>query len=133
MTRKNAFTFIDTPWTWSDFEKISQKKKQLYGLLDSQDKEKKPVPQAVLQVLQQLALDEQQHDKSRGRHVWGRWIWMGMYQLTRMQERNKDRVAEIGAIRDDLQKNNYQDIDQWGVAARWTQLYTRKKGKEDER
>ncbi len=131
MNGKNGFTFLDMPWKWNDFEKISQKQKQLDDLVLPKANGKKSAPQAILQVLQQLALEERQHEKSKGRHVWGRWIWMGIYQLTRMQERNKDLVKEIGAIRDGLQENNYLDIHQWGVAARWTQLSTRKKGKEE--
>ena len=130
-TGGNAFTFLDMPWKWNEFEKISQKQKDLGKLVSPREEGKKPAPQAILQVLQQLALEERQHERSRGRHVWGRWIWMGMYQLTRMQERNKELVTEIGAIRDGLQESDYQDIDQWGVAARWTELQTRKKGKED--
>ncbi|MFZ5819554.1 MAG: type III-A CRISPR-associated protein Cas10/Csm1 [Chloroflexota bacterium] len=128
---KNAFSFLGKPWPWPVFTEIAVKQTCLQGLVSPQEPGKKPGPQAILHILQQLALEAEQHRKVKGRHVWGRWIWMGMYQLTRMQERRKDLVEEIKAISDELQDNVYQNIDQWGVAARWTQLLTRKKERFD--
>jgi CRISPR-associated protein Csm1 len=124
---KNAFTFLGKRWGWEEFKEISKKHDDLTSLVKPQEKDKKAAPQAILQVLQQLALEEEQHDKVKGLHVWGRWIWMGMYQLTRMQERRSDLASDIESISDEIQENKYQNIAKWGVAARWTQLFTRKK------
>lgn len=131
---KNAFTFLGEPWKWGVFNSINQKHNQLNNLVKPKEPDKKPAPQALLQVMQQLALEEQEHKnkKQKGRHVWGRWIWMGMYQLTRMGELNKSTAEDIRAIRDGLASNNYQEINYWGVAARWTQLKERKKSKKED-
>jgi hypothetical protein len=61
--------------------------------------------------------------------VWGAWMWHGAYQLTRMAERERNRNAplrsELVAIRDELSRDNYGEIGQWGAAARWVQLQLR--------
>lgn len=128
---RNAFTFLGKSWKWDAFEELSNKQKRLSNLVKPQEGGK-AAPQALLQVLQQLALQEDQHKKIKGIHVWGRWIWMGMYQLTRMSEQNKATSQQIKAIRDELQQGNYQEISQWGVAARWTQLKERKKFQKED-
>jgi CRISPR-associated protein Csm1 len=127
VTGKNAFTFLGQAWSWQEFTTIAEKKERLHTLVSPKEDNKKEGPKAILQVLQQLAVDEQQHGKVKGHHVWGRWMWMGMYQLTRMQERNKELAQEIKSISDGLHDNQYQDIDQWGLAARWAELHGRKK------
>ncbi len=131
---KNAFTFLGKPWPWPAFEKVTAKFGKLDNLIKTREADKKAAPRALLQILQQLALQEEQHKdrKVKGRHVWGRWIWMGMYQLTRMSELNKATAAEIKSIRDELKESNYLEIDQWGIAARWTELHERKKSKKED-
>lgn len=124
---KNAFTFLDESWKWDIFNEINVKQGQLSQLIKPSEVDRKPAPQGLLHVLQDLALEEQRYEKPKGLHVWGRWIWMGMYQLTRMAEQNKSNSDAIKAIRDSLTANNYKEIHQWGVAARWTQLKERKK------
>jgi hypothetical protein len=42
-------------------------------------------------------------------------------------------ASEINSIRDELNKDNYSSISQWGTAARWAQLETRKVSSEKER
>lgn len=123
---KNAFTFLGRSWKWTVFNQIAGRQALLSKLVKPQEEGKKPAPQALLQVIQQLAREEQEHKKVKGLHVWGRWIWMGMYQLTRMRERHKDSSSEIKFISDELNQNKYQDIHQWGVAARWAELLNRK-------
>lgn len=124
---KNAFTFLGKRWGWEEFKEISEKHDRLTSLVKPQEEGKKAAPQAILHILQQLAHDEEQHNRVKGQHVWGRWIWMGMYQLTRMQERSKETAREIQAISKELQEGGYQNLDQWGLAARWTELHERKK------
>jgi hypothetical protein len=88
-------------------------------------------PQAILQVLRQLAQDEADKAKQlKGRPVWGPWMWRGVYLLIRMAERatrNEPLKVELGAIRNELSQNDYRDIRQWGTAARWAQLWLREK------
>ncbi len=124
---KNAFTFLGKRWGWKEFEEISEKHDRLTSLVKPQEEGKKAAPQAILHILQQLAHDEEQYNRVKGQHVWGRWIWMGMYQLTRMQERSKETAREIQAVSKELQEGGYQNLDQWGLAARWTELHERKK------
>jgi len=88
-------------------------------------------PQAIIQTLRQLAADEADERKRMGdRPVWGPWMWHGAYNLKRMVERYENKQPDLAevieSIRDDLDKNEYSDINQWGTAARWTQLETRK-------
>lgn len=126
---KNAFTFLGKAWPWKTFESMAGKHERLARLVKAEEG-KMAVPQAILQILQQLAVQEAQHGKKNGRHVWGRWIWMGMYQLTRMQELQKGRAQEIEAISKELHDSEYQHINQWGTAARWTELQQRRKKEE---
>ena len=129
---KDAFTFLGKAWRWVIFDDLVRKHETLEKLVISKDAGGKDGPQSILQILQELSVEEDQHDKVRGRHVWGRWIWMGMYQLTRMQERYKEFAQDIKTIRDELKDNQYQEIDQWGTAARWTELNVRRKTQKEE-
>ena len=87
--------------------------------------------------LRDLAASEAELAKIRDRPVWGRWLWIGPYQLKRMVERYErqgkpELAAEINRIREELGDNNYSEINQWGAAARWTQLEIRKSQPEKE-
>lgn len=132
LSGKNSFTFLGKPWNWATFDELARKQERLENLVTSKEAGGKDGPQSLLQILQQLSIQEDQHDKIKGRHVWGRWIWMGMYQLTRMQERYKDFSQDIKAISDELKDDQYREIAQWGAAARWTELKIRKKTKKEE-
>ena len=54
--------------------------------------------------------------------------------LWRMADRNKTAQPELAKaileVRNELDADHYQEINQWGAAARWTQLEVRKKSKE---
>ena len=130
--KKNAFTFLDEPWQWDVFDNVAQKQERLEKLVTSKEAGGKDGPQSILQILQQLAVEENQHSKNKGRHVWGRWIWTGMYQLTRMQERYKDFAQDIKSISDELKNKQFQEIGWWGTAARWLELKGRKKTKKED-
>lgn len=124
---KDAFHFLGKSWKWAVFGKLAEKQEQL-GKIVGRDKDDLEGPQAIIQTLRQLAQDAELHSKGKSRHVWGRWIWLGTYQLKRMAERAKGKselAAQIEAVSADLQNENYQNIDQWGTAARWAQLKKR--------
>ena len=135
---KNAFAFLGQPWSWASFKQVSDKHLRVHKLVSAKDSDEEALqgPQAIIQVLRQLAEDEADQAKVQQRPVWGPWMWKGAYLLTRMAERyketNKDLHKEILAIRDDLDANNYSEIPQWGAAARWTQLHVRKSGSRQE-
>jgi CRISPR-associated protein Csm1 len=135
---KNAFGFLGQAWQWQVFESISEKHHDLQKIVASKEIniENLEGPQAILQVLRQFAAQEADEAKRmKGRPVWGPWLWLGPYQLTRMAKRQKNKPeleAAIKSLRDELEKNNYGEINQWGAAARWTQLETRKSHNEKE-
>jgi CRISPR-associated protein Csm1 len=133
---KNAFSFLGRAWAWETFAHLEEKKERLLRIVGSagEDPENLDGPQAILQVLRQLAQDEAESAASSGQRVWGPWMWRGAYLLTRMAERYKAKPAletAIRAIRDELNANNYGEIEQWGAAARWTQLSVRKESKQE--
>jgi CRISPR-associated protein Csm1 len=130
---KNAFHFLGKNWPWAVFDQVQQKSERLAHIVAATDDHGLGGSQALLHNLRQLALDAEQHDAGKSRHVWGRWIWLGNYQLFRLANLAKsDELRKaISSIQDDLHSSNYQDIDQWGAAARWTQLKTRKKSERE--
>jgi hypothetical protein len=91
--------------------------------------------QAVIQILRDLSEQKTKRtDQTKIKDIWGPWQWRGAYLLKRMEEREKSKpalAAEIGSIREELDKDNYSHLSQWGAAARWAQLKTRKKNQQD--
>ncbi len=124
---KNAFDFLGQAYTWNEFEKVCAKFERLEKLIVEEG-----APEAILQTFRQFAQDEaRQSKKLKLKPVWGKWMWQGAYKLTRdakrEQNRNPDVAKELLAIRDELSANEYREIGQWGVAARWAQLWLREK------
>lgn len=129
---KDAFSFLGQAWHWHTFDELSKKKERVLQIVTRKESDPEGLegPQQVIQALRQFAQDEAEAVKSRGRPIWGRWLWIGPYQLTRMAEREEKRKPELARalkrLRDELGENNYSEIAQWGAAARWAQLLTRK-------
>jgi CRISPR-associated protein Csm1 len=137
LTGKNAFAFLGTAWPWETFDRLQQKQERLLHLVGSKSDggEGLEGPQAILGILRGLAAYEgDEARRKKGRPVWGSWMWMGAYRLKRMAERyqkTNPRLAEaIEQIRQELGQNDYREINEWGTAARWAQLITRKKANE---
>lgn len=127
---KAAFSFLDQPWKWHEFSAVAEKHATLVEMLSANDAEKK-APRAILQTLQTLYLHQKEATTEQEKLVWGPWHWQGAYQLTRTAERaSTDLRPKIEAIRNSLSENNYANLDQWGAAARWTQLRLRKEHAE---
>ncbi len=126
---KKAFAFLNTAWKWEKFEKIKTHQETLYKLVKGTD-EAGGSPKSLLMLLRSLAKMESEAAASGERPVWGRWMWMGAYHLTRVIERNKkknvDLAKRLESMRKHFEENNYRDLPQWGVAARWAQLRLRK-------
>ena len=123
MDRKNAFSLFGQVWKWDKFDEVIKKFDQVRKIVD------KGGPQALMQVLRQLAVDEAKMTKEYGRPVYGPWIWRGVYLLRRMEEQEEKKDPDISdnlkTIRTSLDTNYFGDIDQWGAAARWVQLQLR--------
>ncbi len=130
-TGKDAFGFIGTPWSWSEFEQVEAKFERIVRIVKELQGS-----QAVIQVLRDLAEQKTTRVKKTGnKDVWGPWQWRGAYLLKRMQEREKSHpelAGELQAIRTELDQDNYSKLNQWGAAARWAQLRTREKPKKRE-
>jgi CRISPR-associated protein Csm1 len=131
---KDAFSFLGQAWKWEVFESLLVKRDRVIQLVTGKDPGAQGLggPQEIIQILRQLALDEVEAAKDRGRPVYGRWLWIGPYRLKRMAERQKnpELARAIDDLREELDENNYREINQWGAAARWAQLLTRKKRHE---
>lgn len=130
---KNSFSFLDQAWSWQQFADLSEKFTKLRKIVQEEKQEEGGLggPQSILHLLRNLAdLETKALEHSKGRPVWGRWMWMGDYQLTRMaeqyQKRSPEVAAEIQSILKNLREGMYRDIRTWGVAARWAQLWVRK-------
>ena len=126
---KNAFTFLDRPWKWTEFSELSADFNKLEHIISDLNG-----PHGLLQVLQQLAKMEEDWQQSHAdkKRTWGRWMWMGDYRLTRLArlQKNKELAGEIEKVLEELKKEFYCNIIRWGTAARWVQLYTRKTGSD---
>lgn len=120
---KNAFAFLGEAFKWDQFTELRKKKERLVGLGAA-------LPSSLLQLLQQLDAQQVEAQQRTGaKKQFGRWMWMGEYQLYRMEEQYKhqpDVKNELEKIRTELKKSYYMDLHQWAKAARWAQLATRK-------
>jgi CRISPR-associated protein Csm1 len=123
---KAAFSFLGRAWKWDEFDRMTQDFGRLVHIANKTEEGGLGGPQSFLQVLRKLAGDRQS-DK-RGRTVWGPWAWQSLYHLTRRAKQAGEETTlgrELLAVRDSLKDNDYKDLDQWGIAARWAQLLLR--------
>ena len=140
---KNAFSFLNTAFKWVDFKELTAQYQKLIYLVGEEGEieeeiNKKPLrgPHSLLQTLCELASEKAKHQEEDARLKWGPWMWHGTYRLNRMEKRNEENNPAfskgVAAIRKDLEKNYYTNIDNWATAARWAQIRLRKpKKKED--
>ncbi len=132
---KDAFGFLGEAWKWADFVQLTRMQERLAALVTKGDSQGEAGglggPTSILQNLRNLANLQAESKEKYGRPLWGRWMWLSAYQFKRladMNSKNKPEVsAELTAIQNDLEVTNYQNIHQWGIAARWAQLKTRGK------
>ncbi|GAB4533112.1 MAG: type III-A CRISPR-associated protein Cas10/Csm1 [Anaerolineales bacterium] len=127
---KNAFAFLNTAWRWDAFKQVKEKQERLHDLVQGPE-EASGSPKSILLLLRSLAKMESEAARGQKRPVWGRWMWMAAYHLTRAAERNEKKNPELRkellAMREAFEQNQYGDLPQWGAATRWAQLLTRKK------
>lgn len=125
---KNAFAFLGEAWYWKEFKQLAQKKDELISMVKNEQGEQIG-PKSLLEVLRSLAQMESEAKNGQKRPLWGRWVWLGTYLLTRSAEqyekRNRELAQQIRAVHQSLKTN--LDFFEWGVAARWAQLQTRRK------
>jgi CRISPR-associated protein Csm1 len=128
---KNAFAFLNKRWEWPEFRELAERKNTLTALVVGEAKDERGGPKSILQVLRSLAQMEEEAAEAKSRPIWGRWMWLGAYQLARMEERYKNNETlkgKIAVVRRQL--GSFQHTTAWGAAARWAQLESRKKKDE---
>ncbi len=117
---KDAFCFFSMPLTWSDFAQVQQQAARLANMVENRQ-----LSHSVLQTL--LILQEmKQRASQKGKLVFGRWMWMSAYQLTRVILGLKDQetIQEMEALRKQFITPD-ENLTKIGLAARWAQLWTR--------
>lgn len=124
---KQAFNFLGQTWKWTEFEALREKFNRLVWI----DTELKGA-RSLLQLLQKLARMEADQARIKNRPVWGPWMWLGDYQFRRIIESQKSNPDLQNALEEIYKALSplYQNINAWGIAARWTQIYVRKSPKE---
>ncbi len=135
---KNGFSFLGQAWKWSEFENVHTKFGRLEKLVRAKNNQDENggegfgAQQAILQTFRQFAQMEAEAAKGKKKPVWGKWMWLGAYKLTRDADRAKEPLkGELLKLRDELGSTNYQEIAQWGAAARWVQLFVREKSTKE--
>lgn len=117
---------------WTDFRELSGRKDLLKELVQKGESQgERGGPKSILQILRSLAKMEDEDAEAKGRPVWGRWMWLGAYQLKRMEDRyarNDALKQKLAEVRQKL--GDFQNMITWGAAARWAQLEIRKKKDE---
>jgi CRISPR-associated protein Csm1 len=134
--KKDAISFLQTPMGWGEFERVYQAFHQVCQMVQGMDG-KPPVPRALIARLASIA----ELYKRNAAHVrkqvraaaqnktdltfYARWLWRGIYHLTRFAERHKEWYGSIIDLRDQLNNANSGLIQHLHIVARWAELYTR--------
>ena len=126
MQGKNRFTFLDRPWTWTEFSALAGQQQWLSELVTRKNSASR-APSALLMMLRELAEKAEEHKRKDERVLYGPWIWQGEYLMARLQERQPKLAGDIQKLRSEMHDAEFRNIDVWGVAARWAQIRTREK------
>jgi CRISPR-associated protein Csm1 len=123
--QKKAFAFLGKVMHWEDFIKVNQHKEVLIKIIEELKGSKSLLQH--LKKLDQMQV-EAKKNKNSEKPIWGPWMWMGDYQLSRMIERAKgDLQHELKLLHEQLKsgKYPYADLNCWALAARWAELELR--------
>ena len=126
---KDAIDFLGQTLSWAEFAQVRRLQAELVARVRDEQ-----VPRALLHTLARLAALERAAASTvtkRGRRpgaqmVYGRWLWLAAYTLTRLGERAKhgDTRSWLGALRDGLAQPG--SLQRAGLAARWAELLLRR-------
>lgn len=130
---KNAVTFLGRTLDWSRFRDVATRVEQLAHFVARGE-----VPRSFLHGLAAIGrLYEEARDEARrrgtlrpGQLVYGRWLWLAAYFLTRATERlpeHSDARAWIQRLREEIRHPDV--IETLWLTARWAELATRKEEK----
>jgi len=74
-----------------------------------------------------MQIEAKKKDKL-GKPVWGPWMWMGDYQICRMENRAKGELKnDLELLHEDLKSGEYPyaELHDWALAARWAEFELR--------
>jgi len=124
--KKDAVSFLGKVVGWEEWETVTSQRDKLDDLL------KDGMPSALTQTIQQMhAQYEQARERQKaepGKLIYGRWMWMQAYSLTRLADRHKEvpNVKDrIRALQESLLSP--QAIRLAGLSARWVQYLRRRR------
>jgi len=127
---KDAVTFLGQTLSWDQFTAVRQRVEELRTSVERQG-----VPRALLQQLAAIGhLYEEACNAARqrgtyraGQLVYGRWLWLATYVLSRAAERLNEQAAaraQLERLRTDLRTPLVAETLR--LTARWAELVTRK-------
>lgn len=125
--KKDAFCFLGRVIPWERFEEVREWMESLKEAV-----EKSGEARRLLFVLQEVEEEYQREKAKRG--AWGPWIWRTAYWLSRHREMAQ-KTGQDTSLYEKLQQKLSgeafaENIGFLGLAARWAELLTRKKGGE---
>lgn len=132
---KDAFAFLGNAMGWtSEYEFVKGCKDKF---VEWHEELGDKFPNGLLQRIIGYAQSEKRYheEKSKGNKPSPRWTWLMMYDLSKMAERHKRNNTDfydfVIGIRDsayikDKTKYNQSNLQLYGIAARWAELYIRK-------
>lgn len=137
-SKKDAICFLGTVVGWEEWALLREQKDAIIALLRQGPNDEKPVPRAMIHVIQKLHRDyagdlaearkafrlKRPTAAPDDRQFYGRWRWMQAYALKRMAGRHEKRAAEIESIQRQLLMP--QTVRLAGLAARWAEYLIRK-------
>ncbi len=136
---KDALTFLGQPLDWERFgchdcpqddaNTAHALMHRLTGMVENAQNRAVIGKLIRLNDLYQTALEKRRkrgEDLNRSgeaQALWGPWNWLAEYHLTRLKGVPKEEVQDI---RERLKRDNFRSIEWIGLAARWTELISRK-------
>ncbi len=128
---KNAVDFLGCTLSWEGFRQAETRMSELRDWIKTEK-----CPNAILHLLLRLyrrylqELEEAETKRrlpAEGQVLYGRWMWLTQYSLSRMAERVEDNEVKNGirSLQRDLLTPGY--LQKAALAARWTELLVRER------
>ena len=116
---KDAFSFLQKPMTWAQFNRVNEWNKRLFGAVSGG----KPLPSSFL-----TRLGEIYHLYESDKESQRKWAWRLIYHLGRAKQMYKNHIDLIDDLRRELVRNHSEEgelLQFLRVIVRWTTLRTR--------
>ncbi|MGC8857170.1 MAG: type III-A CRISPR-associated protein Cas10/Csm1 [Anaerolineae bacterium] len=121
---KNAFHFLGLEVSWEEWGQVTLYRQDIETALAGE----KGASRALLQILQNIYAQYEYQKKNNGKTELGPWIWRGAYALSRLSGRipKENEAAREAVARLAQSCLHPKNIRFAALAARWTELLTRK-------